>query len=53
MEVEAEASEGVVVEADEEEEEAVGSLMPDLQRRSCLWALSPTPVRKTWSSRAP
>ena len=53
MEVEVEASEGVVVEADGEEEEVAVSLTPDLQRRLCLWVLSPTPVRRIWSSRAP
>ena len=53
VEVEAEASEGVVVEAAEEEEEAADSLMLDLQRRSCPWVLSPMPARRIWSSRAP
>ena len=48
-----EASEEVVVEADVEEEEAAVSLTPDLQRRSSLWALSLTPVRRIWSLRAP
>ena len=50
--VEAAASEEVVVGVDVEEEEAAGSLMPDPQRRSFLWELSPTPARRTWSSRA-
>ena len=53
MAVEVEDSEEAVEVVDAEEEEAAGSLMPDLQRRSCLWALSPTPVRRIWSSRAP
>lgn len=48
-----EASEEDVAEVDVEEEEAAGSLTPDLQRRSFLWELSPTPARRIWSSRAP
>ena len=46
--VEVEASEEAVAVGDAEEEEAAGSLTPDLQRRWFLWGLSRTPVRRTW-----
>ena len=51
--VEVEDSEEDVAVVDAEEEEAVGSLMPDLQRRLFLWVLSRTPVRRILLSRAP
>ena len=53
MAVEVEDSEEAVEVVDAEEEEAAGSLMPDLQRRLFLWVLSRTPVRRILLSRAP
>ena len=47
-----EASEEAVVGVDGAEEEVAGSLTPDPQKKSSLWALFPTPARRTWSSRA-